>query len=308
MRKRFYLVISLLIALFISGCIQSKSAPELVATDVAAAQTTDQKATVTSVPESKATKQPEQQPIETTAPEKVQGYDLSYADAANVFTNADSLTGKIYASPFQIMSDLRRVDDKFIYFAGGYCKNTGEEHYAILMFSSDAPELKDGEIVYVYGEIKGTSRTQIEDGEELSFLMLAVNRLETEIPDTATSAKVVSLSFIDSECVGTQESLSIEVSGMSFSSDGVMLSTKTTDSAAKGVETYYMDIFAHQNGHFTWYADCDFWVQSGMLGFDNVPLRALDPGQDLLLEFFPFDGQGELIYPAIVIPVPLSKE
>ncbi len=124
MRKRFYLVISLLIALSISGCIQTKSVPEPVATDVAAVQTADQQTTVTNVPESNLTEQPEQQPIETIAPEKVQGYDLSYADAANVFTNADSLMGKIYASPFQIISDLRRVDDQFIYFAGGYCKNT----------------------------------------------------------------------------------------------------------------------------------------------------------------------------------------
>ena len=87
-----------------------------------------------------------------------------------------------------------------------------------------------------------------------------------------------------------------------------MVSTKAMDSAVTGRTTYYMDIYAHQDGHFVWYPDCDFWVVEDLISFDNVPLRSLDPSQDLVLEFFPFSEKGKLLYPAIAIPVPLSQQ
>lgn len=304
MRKLLILFLSLAITVSFAGCIQTAAEPESDAALVSAELKTE--GTIT--PESVQTETPKQETTIVDNKASIPGYDFSYADAADVFANADSYSGKIYASPFQIASDLRKSGDKWVYYAIAYSKNKDKNYYAFLTFKADAPSLEKGEIVYAYGVIKGTTLVEAKNGDQIPFLNLSVNLLETELPDATSADKKAEFSFADAACVGAQDTLNIEVYQLSFSNDGVMLSTKTTDSVVTGTTTYYMDIYAHQNGHFTWYPNCNFWVTGGLIGFDNIPLGALDPSLDLVLEFFPFSEKGKLLYPAIAIPVPLSQQ
>jgi hypothetical protein len=89
--------------------------------------------------------------------------------------------------------------------------------------------------------------------------------------------------------------------------DFLMLSTKTIDTEAQGFSTYYFDNIIHQGGRFAWYHGCNFWINGGTAGYDNIPFPSLDDKTDMTIEFVPYSEKGMLLYRPLIIDIPLNQ-
>jgi hypothetical protein len=233
----------------------------------------------------------------------------SFADAKEVFANPDAYKEMEYASPFLLASGPQALSDSItVYYAEGYSNGSQAPCYTVLEFSSDStPELKTGNSVYIRGIIQGKGTLYDDTGNSVDMLWLRVKEYETDAGAATLPAPQQEFRFDEGKYRAVQDALSIEVIGLTFSDDGLMLSTKTIDTAAQGFTTYYFDIIIHQDGLFAWYHACNFWIDAGVTGYDNIPFPSLDDKKDITIEFVPFSENGELLYRPLVIDIPLSQ-
>lgn len=231
----------------------------------------------------------------------------SFAHAAEIYANPDAYKGKEFSSPFTIVSERRQTGDTFIYYANGYSNGSEAPAYALLEFAGEnIPDLKNGSAVYARGTIQGAGALSDDKGNAVSTLWLTVTEMETDSDTAAITTPDAQFRFGSGEYKAVQGPLSIEVTLLSFTEDGLMLSTKTTDSSVKGYQTYYFDIIVHQGGYFAWFHNCKFWI-NGSAGYDNVPFPPLSSEEDISIEFVPFSKDGKLLYEPLVIDIPLSQ-
>ncbi len=232
----------------------------------------------------------------------------SFAHAAEIYANPDAYKGKEFSSPFMIVSERQQTGDTFVYYANGYSNGSESPAYAVLEFAGgNIPDLQNGSAVYVRGTIQGAGTLSDDKGNAVSMLWLTVTQMETDAGTADIMTPDAQFRFGSGEYKAVQGPLSIEVTLLSFTEDGLMLSTKTTDSSVKGYQTYYFDIIVHQGGHFAWYHNCNFWINGGSAGYDNVPFSLLSSKEDISIEFVPFGKDGELLYEPLVIDIPLSQ-
>jgi len=233
----------------------------------------------------------------------------SFADAKEVFANPDAYKEMEYASPFLLASEPQAISDSItVYYAEGYCNGSKSPCYTVLEFSStSAPDLKAGSSVYIRGIIQGKGTLYDDTGNSVDMLWLSVTEYETDASAAALPASQQEFRFDDGKYRAVQDTLSIEIIGLTFNDDGLMLSTKTIDTSAQGFTTYYFDIIIHQDGLFAWYPGCNFWIDVGVTGYDNILFPPLDDKKDMTIEFVPFSENGELLYRPLVIDIPLSQ-
>jgi hypothetical protein len=232
----------------------------------------------------------------------------SFADAKEVYANPDAYKGMEYASPFMLAGGRQSTGDSVICYAEGYNNGSQTPSYAVLEFSGDRiPDLVTGSAMYIRGVIKGKSTLYGDSGSTIDALWLSVTEWEADAGGAAAlPASHQEFRFEEGECRAIQDSLSIEVIGLTFSDDGLMLSTKTKDSAAKGLTTYYVDVIIHQDSRFAWYHGCNFWINGSTVGYDNIPFPSLDSKTDMTVDFVPYSEAGALLYRPLVIDIPLS--
>lgn len=233
---------------------------------------------------------------------------LSFGHAAEVFANPDAFTGKEYGSPFMIVSEQQQMNASSIYYAQGYISGGAAQTYTVLDFGTgDVLGLVPGEVVYVRGVIEGGGTMVSDTGESVDVLWITVSEVEKDVTGADISAQTRKVSLAEGACSAASSTLTMEVLSLDFSEDALMLSTRTSDTAVEQFETYYIDIVVHQDGCFAWYAACNFWINSGSAGYDNIPLPPMDSTKDMTIEFVPFDASGKLLYEPLVIDVPVSE-
>lgn len=233
---------------------------------------------------------------------------LSFGHAAEVFANPDAYAGKEYGSPFMIVSERQQMNASSIYYAQGHNGGGAAQTYTVLDFGTgDAPELVPGEVVYVRGVIEGGGTMVSDTGESVDVLWITVSEVEKDAANADIFTRARKISLADGVCSAASSTLTMEVLSLDFSEDALMLSTRTSDTAVEQFETYYIDIVVHQDGCFAWYAACNFWINPGSAGFDNIPLPPMDSTKDMTIEFVPFDASGKLIYEPLMIDVPVSE-
>ena len=243
----------------------------------------------------------------SSAPEDMRP-SYSFAHAAAVYADPDAYKGKEYASPFLIVSEKQLLDGITVYYATGYINGSAMQTYTVLAFKdTQIPELTVNEPVYARGIIEGTGTLYDDDGNITEMLWLNVADIELDAglaPVISTDPK--KYSFGEGKLSVVNGSLSIEIISLDFSQDQLMLSTKTEDNAVDGFATYYFDIIIHQQGYFVWYHGCNYWINGGIPGYDNVPFPALNSAKDIMIEFVPYSEDGRLLYEPLVLNISLS--
>lgn len=264
----------------------------------------DEPEVATPEPTVEATPEPTQSP----EPENNEKADsLSFAHADLVYADPEAYKGQEYASPFMILTEPAWIEDVLVCYAVGF-SNTDMQTYTALNFKGEAPELAVDEAIYVRGTIGGEGYVFDDNGNTVDLLWLDVEEVEKELVISDAEHAGKDIGFDDGEFVAKSDTLSIEVISLSFEQNTMFLSTKTIDEAAEEFTTYYLDIIMHQDGYFAWYHDCNFWIDKGIEGFDNVPFPIMQTDQNITIEFVPFSEDGKLLYEPLVIDLELGYE
>lgn len=232
---------------------------------------------------------------------------LSFAHADLVYADPEAYKGQKYASPFKILSEPMWYQDVLVCYAVG-ASNSDIKTYTALDFVGEAPQLTVDETIYVRGAIDGEGYIFDDDGNTVDLLWLDVEEIEREKVSTDAEQTGKDISFEEGEFAAQSDTLSIEVLSLTFQQNTMFLSTKTIDEAAEELTTYYFDIILHQDGHFSWYHDCNYWINKGIAGFDNVPFPIMQVDKNMTIEFVPFSEDGELLYEPLVIELELGGE
>lgn len=233
---------------------------------------------------------------------------LSFAHATDVFSDPDKYKGVTYESPFKITGGEQQLEGKSVYLAAGYIMSNSIKAYAVFDFDdTPIPELSAGDIVYAKGVIEGKGFVSDGEGNSVDVLWLGVNDIERYVDKAGIKSPDKDYTFKDGEYKASSGALSIEVIGLKFAQDSLTLMTKTGDTSAKSKATYYVDIVAHQNGYFSLYSGCDFWIApNGTAGYDSIPLPAMDSSKDISIDFVPFSEDGKLLYEPLTIDFKLG--
>ena len=232
---------------------------------------------------------------------------LSFAHADLVYADPEAYKGQAYASPFMILTEPTWFEDLLVCYAVGF-SNTDMQTYTALNFKGEAPELAVDETIYVRGTIGGEGYIFDDNGNTVDLLWLDVEEVEKEKTFSDTEQTGKDISFDEGEFAGQSDTLSIEVISLSFEQETMLVSTKTIDEAAEGFATYYLDIIIHQDGYFAWYHDCNFWIDKGITGYDNVPFPIMQTDKNMTIEFVPFSEDGKLLYEPLIIELELGGE
>jgi hypothetical protein len=296
------------LCLFLTSCYGIVSVAESESREAEPAQSAQPPAPTPTAPV-KPTPSPPPEPTETapyTGTVPGQG-PVCYGHAVEVYADPDGFIGREYGSPFKIVSEAQQAGANTVYYAQGHNGGGKGANYTVLDFGAgEAPRLAGGEVVYASGVIQGKGTVYGDNGKAVDMLWLAVTGCERDAAYAGIVPAARKVTLGGAQYSAASGTLTIEILSLDFTEDAIMLSTKTQDTAVRKFTTYYMDILVHQDGFYASYAGCNYWINPGSAGFDNVPLPPLDSAKDMIVEFIPFGENGALLCEPLAIEVVLA--
>jgi len=205
-----------------------------------------------------------------------------------------------------------------LYFVCGDTLSVGEGSYLSLFTpvegeagelivacqSEEDWKLEYGEYVYVSGIFQDAVSLGLMGDDGMVYadaVLVEGNKLERFFRET-TAREEETWTLDPQKAAAEQGGLRIEVVNLSFMADGMMtLLTKTQDKSVTEYQDYYVDVMVHQGDRVVFLSNCNFWINPGIAGYDQLPFPALDSTQPMTAEFWVYDAEGERLYDPLVI-------